>query len=227
MPLAAAIDMIINNRICLLNPDGWPDKNDIGFISKFISLRNVEAVRAICFTYAAETYHHWSVYGQSDGVCVTFDFEKMIEFFQDEEFFWGFVEYYPNSKIRPEKLGPRDLCFTKRWAYKDEKEFRIMWSSSRPFDGPKYVNFEHNCISSIQFSPWTYDAICKSLKDIFLKCLKGGEGVRIEKSKITYHGEWLDILKSVDEMDFDFLFEGDQTYRDPFPKRKTSIRRSK
>ena len=62
--LAGALDMLMSERLTLLSPASWEDRNDIAFLEAYRTKRGVHHIFAMCFTQAPETFHHWSVFAK-------------------------------------------------------------------------------------------------------------------------------------------------------------------
>src|SRR5690606_32494246 len=76
--LTSVIDVLVRKSITLLDPDTWDDKNDTHYMSAYKSQKKLKSLKAICFTTAAETYHHWKIFSPGNsGICISFITEKI------------------------------------------------------------------------------------------------------------------------------------------------------
>jgi hypothetical protein len=129
--LAASIHLLSNKKITLLDPSTWTDMNDAYFIAEYRRLKNVQSVLALCFAECAETYHHWRVFSSGvDGVCIEFDLAKLSRGFSgDGRVKAGYVNYKTITELRDMKdnFDIDELPFLKRFAYRDEREYRLVF----------------------------------------------------------------------------------------------------
>jgi hypothetical protein len=52
-------NLLKEQKITLLDPESWEDKNDSHFMSLYRKKKSLKSVLALCFTQASETFHHW------------------------------------------------------------------------------------------------------------------------------------------------------------------------
>ncbi|HAN5191981.1 TPA: DUF2971 domain-containing protein, partial [Escherichia coli] len=77
--LPSLLYMLTMKKITLLDPKSWDDKNDSLFLDNYTKYKNLKKTLALCMTRKSETYHHWSVFTtRENGVCIVFDYEKLI-----------------------------------------------------------------------------------------------------------------------------------------------------
>lgn len=129
--LPFVLDMLAHRHITLLSPATWVDKNDAHFMSVYQQTFNLTSVLALCFTEAAETFHHWKIFsGSPSGICIEFKKHKFASWakvstgMQMEN-----MSYRNLSTMKDNRPAPHHLPFIKRFAYRDEKEVRLLWQS--------------------------------------------------------------------------------------------------
>lgn len=197
--LAATLHMLQTRKITLLNPENWDDKNDAYFMSEYKRLKNAKSVLALCFAEHPETYHHWRVFSHgNDGVCINFDKKRLLTVFQeDSDVKFGSVNY----KLIRDMNGNNDLKleqlpFIKRKPYKDEREFRILYSSYVKSEEYKHYKIDLNCMKRITLSPWISVPLYKSVKEI-LKGLCNDSNIKIVRSTLIGNEEWKKVTSRV------------------------------
>ena len=129
--LPVLLNILNNKKLTLLDPQSWEDKNDSYYLNLYKNKMGFKSVLALCFTEALETYHHWKVFsGNSSGVCIHFDKNKFLSKLNGvAEIRSGYVIYKKLDKVKI-KLRPIDkLPFLKRYAFRDEIEFRLIYQS--------------------------------------------------------------------------------------------------
>lgn len=129
--LPSLIHVLQTEGITLLDPKSWDDTNDSYCMSVYREKRELKTLLALCFTETAETYHHWRVFaGDSSGVCVFFNKERLLQAFSKSlGYKAGPVEYKTLPDMRAETPFVAELPFIKRAGYQDECEFRVIYQS--------------------------------------------------------------------------------------------------
>lgn len=126
--LAATLRVLRNKCLTLLSPATWDDRNDAFFLSEYKRQTGAQSVLALCFAEAAETYHHWRVFSHgSDGACIEFEKPKLEEALgRDARITLRSVTYKTIPDALAEGVDAEELPFVKRYAYRDEIEFRAI-----------------------------------------------------------------------------------------------------
>jgi hypothetical protein len=187
----ALISLLTDRKITLLDPRAWDDSNDSYYLSLYKEKENLKTVLALCFTQAAETYHHWRVFANgSGGVCVQFDRDALLKAvrkvsgIQAEE-----VTYLKLNEIRGRTLKVADLPFLKRYPFENEDEFRIIYTSSKRTLPALDIPVPLASITRITLSPWLHTALYANLKAT-LKSIKGCSDLSIIKTTLIGNEEW-------------------------------------
>jgi len=146
---------------------------------------------ALCFADALETYHHWKIYsGNSSGVCVEFNKDHLLAKTRANEGFTSKpIAYKTISELRSNQIGINDLPFVKRFAFKDEKEFRIIYESYEEEIKIKHISIQSDDIDCIIINPWVDKAVYKSIKSILMD-IDGFKTVRVIKSTVVENDVW-------------------------------------
>lgn len=194
--LTYAIDMLVNQRLALLNPSSWQDKNDIAFLEAYKTGKKIPQLFAVCFTQAKETYHHWSVFARGDeGVRINIHKQKLLDSLRnDHRYAWGTVEYKTLKHVSQNndfKLA--DLPFLKRYAFIDEAEFRLIYESDNPADQIHYVPLQRDWIESVTLSPWLPVTLTDTLK-MALKSMTGCSNVRVQRTNLRDNAQWKELI---------------------------------
>jgi hypothetical protein len=185
------LDILLNNRLTLRDPASWEDKNDSYFLETFKKKRGLESVLALCFAEAPETYQHWKIYsGNTSGVCIEFYKDKLLSHFNPKD---GFVrrpvKYKIFDKLRDQSPTIADLPFIKRYAYRGEQEFRIIYPSPDKKIEFKYVTIYPEDIRMITLNPWIDETNFHSIK-LIIGNIEGYKGINIRSSTIIGNNEW-------------------------------------
>lgn len=201
--LSVALDMITNQRLTLLSPGTWDDKNDIASLESFRAERKMEKVFACCFTQAPETFHHWRVFGSSiEGVRVNINRRLFLDSLKgNPAYLYDSVEYLTLDQM--DKMKEIDVCripFLKRWAFRDEKEFRVIYECQKSNVPFHHVELKREWITSITLSPWLPDNLIDSIKAV-IKSLPHCDKVRIQRTSLRDHAGWQAAISKVAKVD--------------------------
>ncbi len=189
--LSSLLHLLNHKQITLLNPAFWDDRNNSYFINRFKEQNNLKSLLALCFTEAEETYHHWRVFAHgSDGVCIAFRKQDVLAAID------GAVGIRAKSvryeRIRNLKmLRPRtaSLPFLKRHPYRDEKEFRIVYSSAAEEIETKSFPIDLACIRRVTLSPWIPPVLADSVKAA-IRRLPGCDSFELYQTTLLENEHW-------------------------------------
>jgi hypothetical protein len=190
--IPSLIYLLSEQRITLLDPQSWDDKNDSHYLSHYREKKNLKTVLAICFTQASETYHHWRVFAPgSSGACISF---KRTELFkaalkQEPGLRMGTVEYLTLAKIRHRALATEELPFLKRYPFQDEEEFRVVYESNKRTIPTLDIPIPLSCIYKVTLSPWLPRALSEQMKSM-LRRIPECEELNVRRSTLISNDEW-------------------------------------
>lgn len=192
--LPIALDILSKQAITLLSPSSWDDRNDSYYLELYRSKMKLKTLLALCFTRSSETYHHWKVFSDGiGGVCIQFNKRELLESLEPNEGIeFGEVTY---PRIRDLQNMPPDLKslpYLKRWPYKDEKEFRIIYADSDHESEALSVPFAIDSIQKITLSPWIPETVSKTVKDV-IKGLPGCSKLRVSRTTLVENKVWKNI----------------------------------
>lgn len=196
----ALIYLLSERKITLLDPSSWDDKNDSHYLSVYKDSKNLKSLLALCFTQANETYHHWRIFaGHSSGVCIRFKQKEFIQKLKQQKEFklkMGKVMYRTIPALKKKKPEIQKLPFIKRCAFKDEKEFRLLYESATATLPKLDVEIPLSCIERITLSPWLNQGLSDHLKKI-LKSIDGCGKLKFTRSTLVSNREWQTIGENV------------------------------
>ncbi|MDR3474383.1 MAG: DUF2971 domain-containing protein [Devosia sp.] len=189
--LTAAIDFLTHRRLTLLDPASWDDRNDSHFLQRFKAMTGAKTVLALCMSSVGETYHHWRVFcGHSSGVCIEFDRRLLLEAVKHAKGLRkGEVRYMTLDKIKDTELVLRDLPFIKRWAFRHEREYRLIYESETAVQAVHFVGVPLAAIRGVTLSPWLPPGLLASTRDL-LNSIPGCAEIRVSRSELISNEEW-------------------------------------
>jgi hypothetical protein len=200
--LASAVDMLVEQRLALLDPAKWKDTNDTHFLGAFTDCVGAKSVYVACFTQATETYHHWQVFaGENEGVCVEFDKEALLgSLVDDSAYLWDDMKYRTLKQLGLRRqINAYELPFLKRKGFADEKEFRLLYYSRRPQKPVHLVPTKRAWVKRIVLNPWMNDALYQSMRTA-LKSIPGCGNVSVIHTSLINNTEWKDACEKVAEL---------------------------
>jgi len=178
-------------RLTLMNPAAWEDRNDARFLMTYKQQLNLGSVLALCFACAEETYHHWQVFSSgSSGVCINFDFHRFSDWANGAvEVKFEKVNYKMLDEIREDAPVIEKLPFVKRYAFRDEREWRLIYETPEPQLVTKDIDFNVATISSIVLSPWLPEAVAGEIKEV-IRGIDGCSKINIFRTTLIDNAEW-------------------------------------
>jgi hypothetical protein len=189
--LAPLIHLLHRKRLTLLSPTKWDDKNDAYYLEVYRRLQNLGSVLALCFAESRETYHHWHVFaGNSSGVCLEFDRDALSRSVcETPGIKCGYVTYRKIRNLRREHPKTSELPFVKRYPFKDEREFRLIYEDVEPMLEAKDVLFDPLALSKITLNPWMPQAVFESVK-AHLRIIDNWSHVSIRRTTLVDNDKW-------------------------------------
>ena len=190
--LAVAIDMLVRRRLTLLNPAKWDDQNDVAFLEAYRKQREIPKVFAMCFTQAPETFHHWSVFaGGLEGIRINIDKLALLSSLRTNPCYaWNDVMYRTLDKMASiTAISVYDIPFLKRYAFRDELEFRLLYECVDPKAMFHHVPIELEWIQSVTVSPWMPENLFESAK-VTIRKIEGCEKLSIKRTTLRENNRW-------------------------------------
>lgn len=200
--LASAVDMLVNERLALLNPFAWKDTNDTHFLAAFQECVKAKSVYAACFTQAQETYHHWRVFaGENEGVCIHLDKTALLNHLNSSKsYIYDDIKYRSLYQIeRRKSINAYELPFLKRKGFLDEKEFRLLYKSNKSQASVHYVQIKRSWIKRIVVNPWISETLFDSMK-VALNSIPKSSRVKIFPSTLINNWQWKNACEKVSEL---------------------------
>jgi hypothetical protein len=194
--LPVLLDVIERQCLTLLPPDSWADRNDREVMQKYKQRNKLSCLLAVCFSHGDETIHHWSAFAQGSAGCrIDFDLPALISSIQKEDGFrHGKVAYRKLNKLRKMDLSDENFPFIKRWPYRIEEEYRIIFESKDDTNSElkeKKIEMSKESIRSITLSQDMPESVFKSIKAQLGKKL----GKRISRSTLFENKVWINKFR--------------------------------
>lgn len=191
--LAATIDLLTNRRITLLDPATWDDKNDSHFLQYYKENSQHKSVLALCLSSVGETYHHWKVFcDHPSGVCIEFFREPLLASLKAVKGLrHGPVRYRTLEQIAEKPPTLEQLPFIKRYAFRHELEYRLIFESKNEEMRSYPIEIPMNAIQGITLSPWMHPALLEATQRLF-GTIPECKNVAINRSELISNKIWMD-----------------------------------
>ena len=186
------LDMLIRERLVLLDPSTWEDKNDSEVMAAYKKRKGLRGLLALCGSNADETIHHWKTFADGiSGCCIEFDLAKLGSLLDSVSGVrHGRVTYKRLRDLKNASVDLDSMPFTKRWPYRCEEEYRILWEGSTA-ESVFEIEFDLTMINLVTISQrmpqQIYSTICDALRKSFKK-----PDQRINSSTIYENKIWID-----------------------------------
>jgi hypothetical protein len=185
--------MHLLHRKCLtlLSPRTWDDKNDAYYLEVYRQRQEVASVLALCFTESPETYHHWHVFaGNSSGVCMEFTKDALVSSLSETRGIkCDYVKYPQIIELGRAHPMTAALPFVKRYPFKDEREFRIIYEDDTPMLEAKDVPFDPGALLKVTINPWMPRPVFESVKANLL-AINGWSHLSVDRTTLVDNDEW-------------------------------------
>jgi hypothetical protein len=184
--------MLATKTITLLSPESWDDRNDASYLERYKQRKQLKSVLALCFTAAPEQYHHWKVFAPGpSGVRIEFDGARLLEQILRAEptIRPEPVIYKKIGEIRTDRPKRDELPFIKRYPFRDEMEFRIVYEDSEAVLQAKDIPFQLSAIRRIVLSPWLPAAMVPTVKKIIRGFDEHSE-LKVTRTTLVQNDEW-------------------------------------
>lgn len=197
--LPVLIDLLRRKKLVLLSPENWEDRNDAEIMLEYKKRKELKQLYAVCFSEGEETIHHWTAFSSgSSGCCIEFDKELLLA---DVHKVYGIttrsVTYKKINELKAGSINTPDIPFTKRWPYRCEEEYRIVYESNdSPEKNKDQFDIEINLksIRRITFNQRMPDQVYQTIKE-YLKDEFEDPEKRIHKSTLYENKKWISRFK--------------------------------
>lgn len=194
--LPALLSLLQKRELTLLSPSNWEDRNDRVFMEEYARKLQFSTVLGLCFSQAVETFHHWKVFAPGpSGVCVEFHKSALLASVPKSGFKHRNVKYLTPTELLGDYQVPSELPFIKQRAYKDEKEYRIVFSSDIEKIEAKALPIQLAFVRAVTLSPWLPDALFDAAKNAINK-VHGCADIPVVQSRIVENVAWQDHARN-------------------------------
>lgn len=189
--LPALLHSLTTKSVTLLSPRLWDDSNDSVFLEQYRQRRSLKSVLALCFTEAPERYHHWKVFAPgSSGVRVEFNGSKLLAQLTDHPGIRsGAVKYKTIDEVTAHPLPVRELPFLKRYPFRDENEYRVIYEDKEEELDAKTLTIDIDVITRVVLSPWLPKVLVPTIKSL-IRGVEGCSGLHVTRTTLVDNETW-------------------------------------
>ena len=197
--LPVLIDLLRRKKLVLLSPDKWDDRNGAEVMLEYKKRKKLKHLYAVCFSEGEETIHHWTAYSNgSSGCCIQFDGEQLLSAVQKlDGIRTGPVKYKSIKDLPTAGVKVDNMPFTKRWPYRCEEEYRIIFESTNDaatsgsfFD----IDISLRTISKITINQRMPEQVYQTIKEYLRQEFKN-PAQRINRSTLYENKIWISKFK--------------------------------
>jgi len=197
--LPVLIDLLRRKKLVLLSPDKWEDRNDAEVMLEYKKRRNLKHLYAVCFSEGDETIHHWTTFSSgSSGCCIAFDREKLLSAVETiDGIRTGSVKYRKLRNLREEGIIALDMPFTKRWPYRCEEEYRVIFESEEEMaalDGFFDIDINLRMIRKVTINQRMPEQVYLTIKGYLKQEFKNPDQ-KINRSTLYQNDIWISKFK--------------------------------
>ena len=187
-------DYLQTKELSLLSPKLWDDKNDSFFLERYARVQGFNSTYALCLAEASETYHHWKVFTTgSNGVCIEFKKDELVAHAMKIQGLRAeSVNYFTIKKLQSSKPIVEQLPFVKRFAFIDEKEYRLFVARRELPVAPIRISVPTNVVRRVVLSPWMPKTVSDHLKATINE-MDGCKSLRVYRSTLVENENWKKI----------------------------------
>lgn len=194
--LPVLLDLIERKSLVLLNPQSWQDRNDSIVMEEYKKRKKLTCLLALCFSKGDETIHHWNTFASGPSGCrINFHMPSLIDKLKNQNgIHYDKVTYRKLHGVKATDLKEDNMPFIKRWPYRIEEEFRLLYESTNPAEKERselVVPIEMNSIRSITVSQSMPETVFASIKSQ----LGAKLGKRISRSTLLENRTWIGKFK--------------------------------
>lgn len=213
MPVHRVKELFENKELVFLKPEAWKDPfenylSKVSFIDSNGETHHIDYLNKVygqCYSLGTETSLMWDAYTPNkDGVRIKIERDKLISHllsqkqYHAKSFKYDKVTYIRYGDLITKMNNDKDLIklyknqnsklldffFEKRYEYRDEREFRIMYDANNDYNNyGKLLRIKisvPDLIDSVRFDPKMSEKECEELKAYFKN--KGMDGRKIQRS---------------------------------------------
>lgn len=188
--LPYAIDFLKNEKLVLLNPENWEDKNEKVTLQAYKKLKDKKSIYCLCLADSTDNIHHWNSFANSEFGCfLKFNMKKIQKFVEENGLLMDNMEYIKISNLSKLNINMEKLPFYKRYPFRPEEEVRILKLDDQEQKAVFEVPCNVNIVESITLSDKIPQEIATFLKEKIKKINPNFKG-DVYQSTLNKNDNW-------------------------------------
>lgn len=164
-------------------------------MSRYAEAPHKRSVFAVCLSQAAEAYHHWRVFApSSSGVCIEFRKAALLAAVPKVGYSHRKVKYKKPVELLGGYVTQAHLPFIKGWAYRDEKEYRIVYTSEDPRAQSHSFPIDLSTIQAVILSPWLPRSLVETACAT-IAAIEGCSAIPVLRSAVVENEAWIAYVR--------------------------------
>lgn len=189
----------MSGSLVLPRARSWDDRNDRVAIEQYERHCDGNRCYALCMTSGSETYHHWKIFTSGiGGVCLKLDRRILLDHLGTiQNATLRDIQYWSLNEFKASELDVNDIPFIKRYAYRDEKECRLVLVNDQ--DSPTLqLELPRDAIKGIILNPWVDEDTAIAMKEVLRTAAKNPE-LKVNRTELLNSARWQERIE--DAMD--------------------------
>lgn len=172
----------------------WEDKNDVSLLDEYKAKVGIKSLFVLCLTDDSETIHHWGSFSEKlNACCIEFDVKKLLgSISRDKSLRYGKVKYIRIKDLKRELTNVKDIPFSKRFPYRNESEYRIIFESQKA-KKEKATIVNHEMIKRITIN----QHIAKDVFNLIKREIEGKYKIKVNRSTVINNKTWINYVKNM------------------------------
>ena len=186
--------ILSEEKVRMSDPQYWEDKNDVSLLDVYKAKASIKSLFALCFTYESETIHHWGAFTEKlNACCIEFDAVTLLGSISgDKSLRHGKVKYIKIMDLKRELTDVGDIPFSKRFPYRNESEYRIIFESQKA-EKEKVITIELPMIKRITINQY----IAKHVFELINNEIEDNYKITVNRSTVINNKAWINYVKKM------------------------------
>jgi len=186
------LGIVRTEEILMSDPSYWEDRNDALLMELYQAKKHLAALYAVCFTQGDETIYHWSAFTQkSEACCIEYFADDVIaEYSAKPGWTARAIEYVKINEMKHKVKEIGQIPFVKRYPYRNEDEFRIIFESSVPVKRPS-LKISRRKIRKITIN----QHLPVEIFDMIKKSIELEWAIDVRRSTVVKNDRWIGYMR--------------------------------
>ena len=187
------LEIVQTETLLMSNPAYWEDKNDSSILEIYKNKRGLKSLFAVCFTKGAETIYHWGAFAiKSEACCIEIAGDELINDYRTNGFSAREVSYVQINEMKEKVKSIDQLPFVKRYPYRNEEEFRIIFESKKKHTRPTLA-VPRAYIKKITIN----QHLPKEIFDLLNEKIERAWNIPVNRSTVIKNNRWINHMKKL------------------------------